>query len=242
MRDSRSSPSARCSPVQQDWRAWLPEEQAAVFRKNEQHLESLYNMFSIALNDAIELKQAGCLVKARLTLHMTAELCRRLAFPIAGLLRALHEHARHFGLIPCAAPLDAANFHVGKSQRSARTAALLSRVLLSQRVQFLQKVHTVAELVEDLDIDFRSTAVELADGLCIDPMNSWDLLDASHYDLNTCFRETLVLFKSFLVVLPAGQLAAFEGTILEQCHAPGRPFSVPQTAPQHRRIAAFAGQ
>jgi len=240
MKDSRT-PTARGSSVLQDWRAWLPEEKAVVFRKYEKHLESLYNMFSVALNEAIGIRQSGCLTKSLVAVGMTAKLCKFLTSPLAGMLRALHEHARHYGTVPNAAPLDAANYRGQRGQRSARMNGLLNRVLFSQRVQFLQKVSTLAEMVEELDKDFCSAAFDLADGVSIDPVHAWAELETVHFDLNTDLRETLVLFKSFLVVLPANQLSAFQTTVHEQWEAPTSVLPVSERV-HPRRLAALAGE
>ena len=230
-------PLSRGRCVQQDWRTSLPEEKALVFQEHERHLESLYNMFSVSLNEAIELKLAGFLVKAWSAIAMTSELCGRLTRPLTGTLRALHEHAKHYGTVPSAAPLNPDNYHGLKGQRSARMSGLLDRVLLSQRLQFLHKVNTLEEMVEDLDRDFRSVANDLAGGLCPDPERGWREVDAGHYDLNTCLRETIVLFKSFLVVLPAGQLTDFEKAVHGQFE-----LSDGDLPSGHRRMGAFAGQ
>ncbi|PYU12843.1 MAG: hypothetical protein DMG37_12160 [Acidobacteria bacterium] len=117
-------------------------------------------------------------------------------------------------------------------------SGLLDRILFSHRLQFLHKVSTLQEMVEDLDRDFRNTAGDLAGGLYTDPERGWHEIDAGHYDLNTCLRETIVLFKSFLVVLPAGQLDDFEKTVYVQSHFPSEDL----LAPHHRRMGAFAGQ
>ena len=230
-------PFSRGRCVQRDWRTSLPEEKALVFQEHERHLESLYNMFSVSLNEAIELKLAGFLAKAWSAIAMTSELCGRLTRPLAGTLRALHEHAKHYGTVPSAAPLNPDNYHGPRGQRSARMSGLLDRVLLSQRLQFLHKVNTLEEMVEDLDREFRSVADDLAGGLCPDPERGWHDVDAGHYDLNTCLRETIVLFKSFLVVLPAGQLTDFEKAVHGQSQ-----FSDGGLASGHRRMRAFAGQ
>jgi hypothetical protein len=49
---------------------------------------------------------------------------------------------------------------------------------------------------------FQETAEELADGVQVHPLESWSALDTLHYDLNTCLRESIVVLKSFLRVLP----------------------------------------
>ena len=242
MKDSSGSPPARGGSVQQDWRAWLPEEKALVFRQHQQHLESLYNMFSVALNEAIEMRRSGCLRKALRALGITTELCKLLADPLGGMLRALHDHAKHYGTVPNAAPLNAANYRGLKGQRSAKMSGLLNHVLFSQRMQFLHKVSTVQEMVEHLDHDFRAAAGELVEGLSIDPESAWAEVDTDHYDINTSLREMLVLLKSFLVVLPSSQLGAFQQTVQEQVRAPGRVLLVPSPSVRHRRITAFAGE
>ncbi|HKW35973.1 MAG TPA: hypothetical protein VJN92_23420 [Candidatus Acidoferrum sp.] len=195
-------------------------------------------MFSVSLNEAIELKLAGFRAKALCAISMTSQLCERLTRPLSGTLRALHDHAKHYGTVPNAAPLDPDNYQGTRGQRTARMSGLLDRVLFSHRLQFLHKVSTLQEMVEDLDRDFRNIANDLAGGVCTDPEHGWDEMDAGHYDLNTCLRETIVLFKSFLVVLPAGQLGDFERTIYVQSHFPSEGL----VAPHHRRMSAFAGQ
>ena len=238
MKDQSRPPLSRGRSVQQDWRACLPEEKALVFQEHERHLESLYNMFSVTLNEAIELKLAGLRAKALGAISMSSQLCERLTRPLAGTLRALHDHAKHYGTVPNAAPLDPENYHGARGQRTARMSGLLDRVLFTHRLQFLHKVSTLQEMVEDLDRDFRNIAGDLAGGFCPDPERSWHEVDAGHYDLNTCLRETIVLFKSFLVVLPAAQLGDFEKTVYVQSH-----FSSEEVvAPHHRRMSAFAGQ
>jgi hypothetical protein len=242
VKDSSRPLSARGSAVQQDWRAWLPKEKAQIFHKHEHHLESLYCMFSVSLNEAIELKHVGLLAKSRETIAMASKLCERLTCSLAAILRALHEHAKHYGTVPNAAPMNPENYQGQSSQRSARISGLLNRVLLSHRLQFLHKVSTVEEMVEDLGRAFHTAAEDLAGGLSTDPQRTWYEVDVDHYDLNTCLREAMVLFKSFLVVLPVAELGAFERTVSEQLKVPENTRAVGRPAIPHRRMAAIAGE
>jgi hypothetical protein len=242
LKDSSRTPLPRGSSVQQDWRAWLPEEKALVFRDQESLLESLYNMFSVSLDEAIGLRHGGFRVKSLQALSMTSELCGLLTCALAGMLRALREHGKHYGTIPNAAPLDPANYQRHKGQRSARLSSLLNRVLLSHRLQFLHKVSTLEEMVEDLCKDFRLAAGDLTDGVSVHPEQLWEEVDADHYDLNTCLREAIVLLKSFLVVLPVDQLVVFQKTVCEQSHVPVSNLPASQQVIRHRRISAIAGE
>ena len=139
-------------------------------------------------------------------------------------------------------PLDPSNFQGQKSQKSARMSSLLNHVLLSHRLQFLHKLSTLGEMVEDLGKDYRLSAADLADGTSVDPQKDWEAVDADHYDLNTCLREAIVLLKSFLLVLPADQLGAFQQTIAEQSMVASAQAPSRQRVIRHRRMAPIAGQ
>jgi len=120
---------------------------------------------------------------------------------------------------------------------------LLSRVLLSQRTQFLYKLGNLQEMVEDLGKDFCASAQELGEGLSTDPAISWKIVDAAHYDLNTCLRETIILLKSFLRALPEDQVAGFEKSVAESwAAATSETSSDSATLLRHRRMAHIAGE
>lgn len=222
MRHRTSPASSRGTSVKEDWRARLPEEKSKVFSAYVHTLDSTYGMLSVSLNEALELRAEGRLAKSCQAVHVTPELCTRLTGPLAALIRILGEHARHYGTVPNTAPLDAANFQSIKGQRSARISGLLSRVLFSQRTQFLHKLGTLQEMVEDLGKDFCTSAHDLGEGLSTDPAVSWKIVDAAHYDLNTCLRETIVLLKSFLRALPEDQMGGFQKSVAESWRAAAR--------------------
>ena len=242
MNDSLRLSSTRGKSVKDDWRAWLPEAKAQVFDKQVHQLESSYVMLSVPLDEAITLRQLGHSGKSLQALGITSGLCKLLTQTLAGLLRAVSEHARHYGTIPNAAPLDPANFQGQKGQRSARMSSLLNLVLLSHRLQFLHKVSTLEEMVEDLGQDFRHAANDLAGGTYLNPKKMWAELDADHYDLNTCLREAIVVFKSFLIALPESQLGVFQNTLRRQSQP--QEAGLPSTLHviRHRRMPAIAGE
>jgi hypothetical protein len=242
MRGRNRPPSARGRSVQEDWHAWLTEDKEAVFNNHVRQLESSYVMFSVSLNESIELRQHGILGKAAQNMEISSGLCGLLTRPLTCLLRALSEHAKHYGTMPNAAPLDPANFVGHKGQRSARMNGLLSHVLLSHRQQFLHKASTLCEMVEDLSKDYCEAADDLAEHTATDPRGAWDTVNADHYDLNTCLREAIVLFKSFLIALPENQLGAFQTTVREQSGAQELEAPVRQFLIRHRRMTQIAGQ
>jgi hypothetical protein len=240
VKDYAGSLSLRGDSVQADWRAGLPKEKAQVYNQHVHELECSYAMLSVSLNEAIELRQLGQSGKSQQAMSITGDLCKLLTQALGGLLHALSEHAKQYGTTPNAAPLDPANFQGQRGQRSARMSSLLSRVLLTHRLQFLHKVSTLEEMVDDLGKDFRTAADDLAEGTSLNPMEIWAEVDSDHYDLNTCLRESIVVFKSFLIAMPDGQLEAFEDTVRLQSQDPGVPSS-PRVI-RHRRMTAIAGR
>ena len=205
-------------------------------------LETSYAMFSVNLDEAIGLRRNGRMSKAHQALSVTPALCKRLADLLESLLRAMLAHAKHFRTTPNLSPLDPENFQQPKSRRAASFNGICSRIFLSQRSQFLHKISTLLELVENLNESFSGAAEELSDPSSVQPELEWELLDASHYDLNTCLRESIVLLKCFLLALPDEQLLEFNAAL----HWAAIPSSSPLLAPKrhlaHRRMTLLKGQ
>lgn len=243
MKEPDNRPSGRGSSVKDDWRARLSEGKSLAFLTFVHELESSYGMLSVSLNEALELQRKGQLAKACQAVTVTPQLCTRLSFALASLIRVLGEHAKHYGTVPNAAPLDPENFQSARGQRSARISGLLSKVLLSQRTQFLHKLGTLQEMVEELGKEFCDSAEELGEGAAAAPEMLWAIADAAHYDLNTCLRETIVLLKSFLLALPDDQLFGFQQSVAASWAGKARqPGTARQPALRHRRMAHITGE
>jgi hypothetical protein len=211
---------SRFSSVQEDWSAWLPPAKAEIFESCVHQLELFYGMFSVSLNEALELRRTGKSGHSCRVIFVIPGLCARLAVPLERVLHTLGEHAKHFGIVPNIAPLDASNFRGAREQHTARMSDLLSHVLLTQRSQFLHKIDTLADMVLSIREEFYEVASDLGSGASEAPSEDWRTVDDAHYDLNTCLREAIVVLKSFLVVLPNDQLSVFQKSITAQLLTP----------------------
>jgi hypothetical protein len=228
--------------VSQDWRTALSSEKSQTYLNSVRALETAYAMFSVNLDEAFGLRRGGRTAKAYQVLGVAPDLCRRLASPMHSLLCAMLDHAKHFGTTPNLLPLDPENFQHSRSQRVARFSDLLSKILLTRRSQFLHKISALSDLVEDLGSSFEMTIDELCEERSLRPERDWELLDSVHYDLNTCLREAVVLFKSFLHALPDAQLAEFDANLRERAKSSPEPRLVRPRHLAHRRIAFLKGQ
>ena len=243
LKHSGYATSQRGNSVKDDWRAHLPEEKSAVFCAHVHDLEATYGMLSVTLNEALELLRHGELGKSCQTVNVTPELCSRLCGSLTSLLRVLGLHAKHYGTAPSIAPLNPENYQSPKGQRAARMSAVLSKVLLPQRIHFLHKLATLLEMVDDLSKEFCTSVQDLAAGLATDPLALWKIVDAAHYDLNTCLRETIIMLKSFLHALPDEELSGFQKSVAVAWATAGRESgAVAHQVLHHRRMAHIAGE
>ena len=243
MKDRVRAPSSRDMSVKDDWRAWLPSEKDELFQAYLHQLEVGYNMLSVSLDEVLALRRMGLFAKAVQAVAITADLCHRFAGPLSALLWSLGEHAKHHGTIPNAAPLNPGNFQGTRGQRAARLNSLLCRILLSGRGQFLHKISALSEIVADLSQDFCSAAEDITENSYLSSESIWHSIDAIHYDLNTCLRETIVLLKSFLLALPNDELDNFRATVRVQMAVPlPTKDRFGTRVLRHRRMAPIAGE
>ena len=227
--------------VQTDWYGWLPDAKLQAFRVYAGEFEASYGMLSVSLDEAISLRDRGSLAKSFQVVFVTPALCKRLTAALEGMLCSLEEHAKHYGVVPSVAPLDASNFNGQHAHHSARMSSLLSRILFSQRAQFLSKIGTLREMVADLGNEFCAAAEDLAtQGSAIESAPLWSAMDSGHFDLNTCLREAMILLKCFLRALPDDQLLRFQKTVANQM-APAKP-AISHQLIRHRRMTPIAGQ
>lgn len=189
--------------VRADWLAALPEEQDRLFTAIHAQLESSYQITSIALNDALTLCREGRLPPAAEQSAIVGTLFDGLAQQIQAVLRSLSEHSRHFGTVPAVVPLRPGFFRSINAQRIARNNHLVSRVLFSTSARFSRKTRALLQIVASAQNEARYMARTRNSEM-------WNRLDELHYDLNTCLRETMVVLKSFLCVLPSPQLPPFQ--------------------------------
>ncbi len=239
----RSRPLAmHNSSVSQDWRTPLKNEKSHVYLNCIQSLETSYSMFSVNLDEAFGMRRTGRMAKSFQVLSVSPALCERLAHPLLILLRSMLDHAKHFGIAPNVEPLNSDNFQSSRGQRVALFNDLVSRVLLTRKLQFTHKISALADLVDELDSSFEATAEELACGDSFQPDRDWEVLDGVHYDLNTCLREAVVLLKSFLHALPDTQLASFQAALSDSLTSSSRPILTRARHLAHRRIAFLKGQ
>jgi hypothetical protein len=197
----------------------LPREKTEVFETVVRRWECTYAMMSVALDGALTFRARGELVRARQQVSMSADLLSRLSASLTSFCTTLATRGRRIAELPAVEPLATQFFRGNTAQSAASWNAILHHVVVRGRSRFFHKVRILSSTLEQLQSEFQEAAEDIAKGLCVKPYDAWKKLDQLHYDFNTCLREAEILLKSFLRVLPAGQLPA----LASELDAPPEP-------------------
>jgi hypothetical protein len=192
--------------VLDDWVAVLPGEKTQLYQTIVQRWECSYAMMSVALDEAFSLRATGELVCARQQVAVASGLIGRLAPSLVSLCDALSARGQKVSKFPSVEPMSAEFFRGNTAQSAASWNGILHHVLFSARSRFFHKVRILSHTVGLLEAEFIDAASEISKGLTVQPGDCWQRLDNLHYDFNTCLRESEVVLKSFLRILPDDQL------------------------------------
>jgi len=215
--------------VEVDWVAGLSVGSRQLFESCIKELESTYLILSVSLNEAISLHNVWDDKSLEVVALSSAFWCP-LAQSLAIILTSIASHCKTNRILPSCVPLDPNNFVSRRAKHLAQNASLLSDFVPLQRALLSTKVRTMTAILEDISAKFHGTTKDLlAQGKSSDS-DLWTALDEAHFDLNTCLRETTVLLKCFLLVLPVEQLFDFRSAL---SRLPSKTLS------QFRRTAAL---
>jgi hypothetical protein len=216
--------------VTDDWMARLPGEKNDLYESVVRRWEAGYAMLSVALNEAFALRARSELVRARQQLGISSDLMDLLAAPLVYALESMEKHAARCGIHPPVVPLSPSFFRGTTGHRVASRHALLHNVLPGERFRFNLKLRALSRGIRELAVEFCDAAMSLLDGTSTNPSACWTELDSLHYDMNTCLRETVVVLKSFLCMLPSKELQAVRECLTRP--APPLPRG-PHSSPAH---------
>lgn len=195
--------------MREEWLAGLPEDKQRAFAAAVGPMESGYAMFSIAVSESFSLRRSGSLVRAREQVSTTAGLMHRFTDQLSHLLEAIIVQARESAHTPRVAPLNPAFFRWPIARRQASWESAIDLLLPTRGLRFRRKLNVLLRSVNHLAGEFHHAAREISEGASVHPESHWEALDSLHYDMNTCFREAVVVLKSFLLGLSPEELNAF---------------------------------
>lgn len=172
-------------------------------------------MLSIALNEAFALRAQGQLVRAREEVACAGQLVLRLADRLAPELKALDRLGWLARRVPRVEPLHTEHFRGATGHRAAAWNEVTHWLLPVARVRFLLKLRAATRAIGWLSSEFQHLAQDVADGVCVDPEETWNTLEVLHYDLSTLLSEMVVVLKSCLCVASAESFRALQVRFLQ---------------------------
>ena len=212
------SPVTRTS-VTEDWCASLSAEKNRIFDSVVRDWEEAYAIFSVPLDDAMSLRAEGQLVRARQCVEIAAAVVSGLTEPLAAGCRILGKWGRHLTAPPSVVALNPSFYRSEVARQNAQWNQLMHHILFGSRSRFLHKLRVLEMSASALGEEFHHVAEELSSGVHLHPQASWPLLDDLHYDVNTCLREEVVVFKAFLRALSPRNLSIFHQELLAAASA-----------------------
>lgn len=195
--------------VSDDWVASLPRDKFQLFQTVVRRWECNYAMMSVALDEALSLRQRGELVCASQQIQVASELVCRLGATLVGACDAMSNSGRFVAKLPAVHPLNSEYFRGDTAQQAASWNGLMHHVLFSDRSRFFHKLKTLSETLERLVREFGEASRDIAERTNPESGSLWQRADSIHYDVNTCLREAEVVLKSFLRSLPSEHLPNF---------------------------------
>jgi hypothetical protein len=221
--DRLRRPKPRLGPgssVEVDWAGCLPAAQSNLFQSHSNELEVSFGMFSVSLDEAVGLHKSGYVAKSFEVLPLVSSLCERLTRHLQDMLGAVEAHVKKYGTTPSVAGLRPADYRSRRGLRGA-LADMLSNGTRSQKARFIGKVHEVSLMVGDIGWSVCAIAQDLAvDGMILPSEAQWLEMSNGYFDLNTCLRESLVMLKCFLRVLPDDEVIRFAASVRDQKKIP----------------------
>jgi hypothetical protein len=208
--------------VLDDWTAALPREKSQLYQVVVRRWECSYAMMSVALDEALSLRATGELVCARQQVTIAAGLLGRLAPSLISLCDTLAARGQLVAKFPVVEPMNTDFFRGNTGQSAASWNGILHHLLFGARSRFFHKLRILSHTLTQLENEFEEAASEISKGLSVQPGDCWQRLDTLHYDFNTCLRESEVVLKSFLRMLPEEQLPA----LARELNAPPPPKAV----------------
>jgi len=206
----------RSRSVREDWFAWLPEEMDQLFGATRNELECFNGILSVALDEALALCDQEHFTIAKERVAAFGGLFDHLAIRLRFVIRTIEEHGAHFGTLPNVVALASENFRGPTAQRISFMDDLLARVVFRGRTRFFHKLHSLREIIEELQKETREIVENVSVGAPEFLDQAWRELEVLGYDLNTCMGETTVVLKSFFCALPVEELEAFRLKLLVQ--------------------------
>jgi hypothetical protein len=207
----------RSRTVHEDWSAWIPNEMDQLFDTTRHELESSNFILNISLDEVLSLCKGGQFDSANERAIIIVGLFDRLAARVNHVICAVRDHGVHFGTLPNVKPLSPGNFRGAAAQRVSLMNNLLAKVVFRERTRFFHKLHSLAEIVEELQKEAHLILTEILEGSSQFPDRAWQLLEVLGYDLNTCMGETTVILKSFFCALPPEELETFREKLVNLC-------------------------
>ncbi len=183
-----------------------------IFEPIALELETQAAMLGVALNDAIEEKDAGRLDIAWSTVSMAASQWERLAEVISVVLGVVGEYMPVARVVVPARSLGKERYLSPVMFEYARNKDFIQKFIFRSKMRFQMHLWVLRKAVETLTADFVQS-YSSAERTKTYPEELWRTLDMQLHDFDLLTKESLLAVRSFLMGLPDSALRELSGDL-----------------------------
>lgn len=192
------------------WR--LGEAREAVYQSVAQELETQCAILGITLNDAIDEKEAGHFQIASRLVRLCAGEWDRVTEVLGGLLRVVSKHMPSARVAVPLRSLSAQRFKSRTMMDFIRMYELLDQLVFRSKMRFHLQVRVMRRANETVSAEFRKY-FRYAERTGDQSPEYWSRMDLLFHDFDLLCKETLLVFRAFLMCLPDSALPAFAADV-----------------------------
>jgi hypothetical protein len=193
---------------------YLGAEREAAYQPVAMEIETRSTILAVALNDAMEERDAGHLAIAWQLVLLAAREWDQLSQVLLGLLDALSEYMPMAGVVVPVHPIASHRFRSQTMVDYVRMHELLDQLVFRNKIRFQLHVRVLRRALETLGGEFRRSCRTGLDtevlGIAV-----WNRLDSYFHDLDLVSKESLLALRAFLAALADESLPSFAHDLLQ---------------------------
>lgn len=186
----------------------LGHKRLAIYNAIFQEVETQLSILGVALNDAIEERDAGHDEIAWRMVQLAASEWERVESVIGALLDALEKYFRFSRAVVPYRGMLARRFKSQAMIDFLRFQDLLDRLLFRSRMRFHFQIRMLRKATNNLSAEFQKV-YQYGEGTEVRPPGLWEHLDVYAHDFDVVTKETLLALRAFLICLPHSSLDGF---------------------------------
>lgn len=186
----------------------LSSDRRKIYEPLAREIETQDAILGISLNDAFEERDSGHEDIAWRLIRLSLSEWDRQQEILTGLLNAVLNHVAQVGMIIPLRRLSGYGFKSPTMLDFVRMHELLDQLVIRSKMRFQLRMRVLRRAIAVLTSEYRR-ACRYGEGPDGQPPELWLRLDLLYHDFDLVTKETLMVYRAYLLSLPHSALAPF---------------------------------